>query len=616
MMTIRSIKFKMLGFTLGAALTFPLCAQQGIAPAAPLVVSGDHFLLKDKPFRILSGELHYPRIPRAYWRDRLKKARALGLNAVTVYVFWNMHEPQPGVYDFTGNNDVAEFLREAQQEGLYVILRPGPYSCAEWDLGGYPAWLLKDHNMVLRSSNKAYMDAAGRWLKRLGQELAPLQASHGGPIIAVQVENEYGSFGDDHAYMEQIHQLVLAAGFDSTLLYTGDGADVLAKGTLPELPAGIDFGTGDADRSIALFRKFRPTAPTYVAEYWDGWFDHWGEKHQLTDAAKQESDVRSMLMQGASLSLYMLQGGTSFGWMNGANTDGKQYQPDVSSYDYDAAIDESGRPRPKYFALRQAIAEITGVTPPPAPVSPPMIGIAPIALTKARPLWGMLSEPVLSQTPLSMEDVDQAYGYILYRTEIEGSGPTQLTLDEVHSYARIFLDGKQVGRLDRRLNEKTLMLDVQGKHRLDILVENTGRINFTVAIRGERAGITHAVLLGGRPLTGWQIFRLPFAELPSNGYTAKTCVGPCLYQASFHIDTPGDTYLNTEKLGKGVIWVNGHLLGRFWNVGPMGSLFLPGVWLHEGENTIAVFDLNGGSGLSVAGQDHANFVDPRTEPTP
>ena len=594
-------------------LSCPLSAQIPEPANAPLSVSRDKFMLDGKPFRLLSGELHYPRIPRAYWRDRLKKAKALGLNAVTVYIFWNMHEPQPGAYDFTGNNDVAEFLREAQQEGLYVILRPGPYACAEWDLGGYPAWLLKDHGMVLRSSTASYMAAASRWMKRLGQELAPLQASHGGPIIAVQVENEYGSFGDDHAYMEQIHQLVVDAGFTSTLLYTGDGADELVKGTLPELPAGIDFGTGDADRSIKMFRKFRPTAPVYVAEYWDGWFDHWGEKHQLTDAAKQEFDVRSMLSEGASLSLYMLYGGTSFGWMNGANTDGKNYQPDVSSYDYDAPIDESGRPRPKYFALRKVIAEATGVTPPPVPESAPLITIAPIELKEAQPLWATLPHPIVSATPLSMEDIDQAYGYILYRTTITGTGPTQLEIDEVHSYARVFLDGKPAGKLDRRLNQKTLDLDVSGKHQLDILVENTGRINFTTAIRGERAGITKDVLLGGNVLTGWQIYPLPFTTLPPGGYFTKSCTGPCIYRAGFKVEVPGDTYLNTEKLGKGVLWVNGHLLGRFWNVGPMGSLFLPGAWLQPGENTLVVMDLNGGSGLEVRGDDHATFTAPKLE---
>ncbi len=607
----------LLSLLLGAVLSMGSLAFAQQTPVAPLSVSGKQFLLNGKPFRILSGELHYPRIPREYWRDRLKKAKALGLNSVTVYVFWNMHETQPGVYDFTGNNDVAEFLREAQQEGLYVVLRPGPYSCAEWDLGGYPAWLLKDHGMVLRSDNKAYMDAASRWMKRLGQELAPLQASQGGPIIAVQVENEYGSFGDDPVFLEKIHQLVLDAGFTSTLLYTGDGADELSKGTLAELPAGIDFGTGDADRSIAMFKKFRPAAPIYVAEYWDGWFDHWGEKHQVTDAAKQESDVRTILGQGASLSLYMLQGGTSFGWMNGANTDGKErlYEPDVSSYDYDAAIDEAGRPRPKYFALREVIAKATGVTPPAVPVSAPMMTTAPIRFEESQPLWGNLPIPIESATPLSMEDVDQAYGYILYRTQIVGSGPTQLAIDELHSYARVFVDGKPVGTLDRRLNQKTLELNVTGRHRLDILVENTGRINFTVAIRGERAGITHQVLLGGKPLMGWQIFRLPFASLPAAGYKTQPCVGPCLFRASFNVETPGDTYLNTEKLGKGVLWVNGHLLGRFWEVGPMGSLFLPGAWLKQGQNTVVMMDLNGGEGLSVVGQDHATFTEPKLEAT-
>ena len=258
----------------------------------PLQVKGDRFELRGKPFQILSGEVEYARVPREDWADRLRKVHAMGLNTITVYVFWNLHEPQPGVYDFSEQNDVAAFLRAAQAEGLYVVLRPGPYVCAEWDLGGYPAWLLKDngrsetdaHGMVLRSLQPSYMEQVRRWMMRLGKELAPLQASHGGPIIAVQVENEYGSFqvpDDGGAYMRKMEQTVRDAGFGESLLYTADGADELPKGSLPDLPAGIDFGTGDAERSIALFKKYRPNAPVYVAEYWDGWFDHWGDRKSV-----------------------------------------------------------------------------------------------------------------------------------------------------------------------------------------------------------------------------------------------------------------------------------------------------------------------------------------------
>ncbi len=613
------------------ALTLLLCtagsrAQEPAAPAkAPLSVGPQGFSLQGAPFRILSGEVEYARIPRAYWRDRLRKVRAMGLNSITVYVFWNLHEPRPGVYDFSGQNDVAEFLREAQQEGLHVILRPGPYVCAEWDLGGYPAWLLKDHSMELRSTQPQFMAAAARWMQRLSQELAPLQASRGGPVIAVQVENEYGSFGKDHAYMQDMLQMVRSA-FSESLLYTADGADELPAGSLDNVFAGIDFGTGDVQRSLGLLQQFRPGSPVYVAEYWDGWFDHWGDKHQSTDAAQQVADLRTLLHQGASISLYMVDGGTSFGWMNGANSDHSQYQPDVTSYDYDAPLDEAGRPRPKYFAMRDLLAKETHTAPPPVPASPPLIAIPKVAFTRALSLWKALPAAISSETPLSMEDIGQAYGYILYRTAVQGSGvassgstqsgPTDLSIQGLHSYARVYVDGQLAGVIDRRLGQTSLPLALKGSHTLDILVENTGRINFTVALRGERAGVISPVLLGGAPLSGWKIYPLPFAPPPSTGFRNQPCSGPCLYQAGFSVDTPGDTFLNTQHLNKGVLWVNGHLLGRFWDVGPSGSLYLPGAWLRPGRNTITLLDLNGGSDLSVEGQTNPTNIAPQAESIP
>jgi beta-galactosidase len=586
---------------------------QSPARPSPLTVVGSGFELNGKPIQLISGEMEYARIPRADWRDRLRKARAMGLNAVTVYVFWNLHEPRPGVYDFSGQNDVAEYLREAQQEGLYVILRPGPYVCAEWDLGGYPAWLLKDHSMKLRSMQPQFVEAAARWLDRLGQELAPLQASRGGPILAVQVENEYGSFGDDPVYVEQIRRLVLHAGFTGSLLYTADGADVLSRGSLPGTLAAIDFGTGDAARSVGLLKAFRPGTPVWVAEYWDGWFDHWGEKHHTVDAAAQEAEIRRLLSQGASISLYMEHGGTTFGWMNGANNDHNGYQPDVSSYDYDAPQDESGRPRPKYFRLRAIIAEETHTTPPPVPQSAPLINLPPIRLEQSLSLWTALPQPISSPEPLSMEDVDQGSGYILYRTRIRGSGSGILSFQQLHSYARVYLDSRLAGTLDRRLGQSSLPITVSGEQQLDVLVENSGRINFTPAIRSERAGILGEATFAGVPLTGWKIYSLPFTPPPDRGYRTQSCIGPCLYRAAFFVDRPGDTFLNTQRLSKGVVWVNGHLLGRFWDIGPMGSLFLPGAWLQTGPNRITVLDLDGGSNLSLAGQDHPTIFDPQPE---
>lgn len=601
-----------------ALLGSPIQSQVNRSQIAPLQVDGDRFLLRGKPFQILSGELEYARIPRADWKDRLQKVHAMGLNTVAVYVFWNLHEPRPGIYDFSGQNDVAEFIREAAAEGLYVVLRPGPYVCAEWDLGGYPAWLLKDPEMRLRSSQPAFLGPARRWMLRLGQELAPLQASKGGPILAVQIENEYGSFNvpdDGGQYLQQIRQIVLDAGFTGSLLFTADGGDMLAKGTLPGVFAAVNYGTGDAERSLGLLQRFRPGAPVYVAEYWDGWFDHWGEKHQVTDAAKQVAEIRMAIEKGYSINLYMVHGGTTFGWMNGANSDHGGYQPDVSSYDYDAPLDESGRPRPKYFALREMIHQVTHRTPPAVPDSAPMMALPALRLTESRSLWETLPAPISSGKPLSMEDVDQAYGYILYRTQLPASLPAETLLDvtNLHSYARVYVDGKLVGTMDRRLGKTQLRLPLQAAQRLELLVENSGRINFSTKIRGERAGILGEVLLDGHPQHGWEIFPLPLAEPPQDDYMNQVCPGPCFYRGNLIVSAPGDTFLNTSTLAKGVIWVNGHLLGRFWNVGPMGSLFLPGVWLHTGSNSITVLDLNGGSDKSIEPEVHPTYIEPRPE---
>jgi beta-galactosidase len=633
---------KVWGFGVGAvlmgALTLPCFAQitgsaSGSGAVTPLHVERQQFVLDGKPFQILSGELEYARIPRADWRDRLRKVRAMGLNTVTVYVFWNLHELHPGVFDFSGQKDVAEFVREAQQEGLYVVLRPGPYVCAEWDLGGYPAWLLKDSKaddsaepaVLLRSSQPEYLAAARRWMLRLGEELAPLQASRGGPIIAVQVENEYGSFNvkeDRQQYLQQALQMVRDAGFGESLLYTADGGEELPNGSIPGLLAAVDFGTGDEPHEVGLLRAFQPTAPVYVAEYWDGWFDHWGEKHHLTDAAAQEAEIRSAIEKGYSISLYMVEGGTSFGWMNGANSDGDSYQPDVSSYDYDAPIDESGRPRPKYFAMREIIAEATQRTPPPVPVSPPTMTLRVMQLTASRSLWTNLPAAVHSDSPRSMEELDQAYGYILYRTTIgEGitniAGETRLLqVDALHSYARVYVDGQLQGVMDRRLRQTQLRIVAHRGQRLDLLVENSGRINFTTKIRGERAGILGDVRLDGHAVHDWEIVRLPLDEPPADGYVEQGCTEPCFYHGNLQVSTPGDTYLNTSSLGKGVVWVNGHLLGRFWNIGPMGSLFLPGAWLHAGRNDLTVMDLDGGSQVSLSADDHPTYLQPKPETTP
>jgi len=556
-------------------------------------IEGDHFVLDGKPFQIISGEMHYARIPRKYWRDRLKKARAMGLNTVSTYVLWNVHEPKPGVYDFSDGADVAEFIRMAQEEGLYVILRPGPYSCAEWDLGGFPAWLLADPNIVLRSTDEKFMAPAKRWLTRLGQELAPLQLARGGPILAVQVENEYGSFGNDKQYMERIHDALLAAGFTDSLLYTADGGDQLPAGTLPGVPAAVNFGPGEAKSEFAKLGKFRPGQPIFNAEYWDGWFDHWGLHHHVTNTAQQAKEIDWILNQGYSINIYMFHGGTSFGFMSGANWDHNNYEPDVTSYDYDAALSEWGTVTKKFKAFRDVIAKHRpGVAIPDPPAAMPVIEIPEFELHESAPLWSNLPDPVSVEQPRNMESFGQSYGYILYRTKLKSEASGELVLPALRSYARVYLNAKLAGTADRRLKQDRVKLQANAGDMLDILVEGTARINFSRELRTERQGIDGSVTLAGRELSGWQVFPLPMEAFSQLKFSAETNArGPAFYRGHLDLGATGDTFLDLRAWGKGAVWINGRPLGRFWNLGPQQTLYLPAAYLKSGSNEVVVFTL-------------------------
>jgi beta-galactosidase len=557
-------------------------------------IEGDHFALDGKAFQIISGEMHYERIPREYWRDRLKKARAMGLNTISTYVFWNAHEPKPGTYDFTEQNDIAAFIRMAQEEGLYVILRPGPYSCAEWDLGGFPAWLLADPSIVLRSNDENFMAPAERWLERLGREVAPLQITRGGPIIAVQLENEFGSFGNDKKYLRRIYEALRKARLGEALLYTADGGDELPAGTLPGVPAVVNFGPGEAKTEFAKLQKFRPGAPLMSGEYWDGWFDHWGEKHHDTDAAQQAKELDWMLSQGYSVNLYMFHGGTSFGFMSGANWDHQTYEPDVTSYDYDAPVSESGALTKKFYAFREVIAKHRpGVDIPQAPEPLPVVEVPEFELEKSAPLWSNLPSAVHIKQPRNMETFGQSYGYILYRTKLTSAAEGELVLPQMRSYASVYVNQKFIGSLDRRKKQDRLKLTGKEGDTVDILVEGTGRINFTVELRNERQGLNGPVTLGGRELLGWDVFPLPLDDLSNMHFSAKEAhpTGPACYSGHFESQALGDTFLDTRGLGKGAVWINGHAIGRFWNVGPQQTLYIPAPWLKQGRNEIIVFSL-------------------------
>ena len=583
----------------GAAFVIgSVASAQPVSPprAHRFAVEGKQFLLDGKPYQIISGEMHYVRIPREYWRDRLRKARAMGLNTISTYVFWNAHEPQPGVYDFSGQNDIAEFLSEAQQEGLHVILRPGPYICAEWELGGYPSWLLKDRSLVLRSDDPKYREAVHTWFERLGKEISPLLLKNGGPIMAIQVENEYGSFGDDHGYMAELESALRASGMGADVLYTADGPGNLPKGSLPDLPAAINFGSGDAEKSFAKLNELRPDGPRMSGEYWAGWFDHWGEKHHVTDGAQEAAELAWMLRSGDSVNMYMFDGGTSFGWMNGSNSDGSDFQPDTTSYDYDAPLDESGAPRQKYFAFRDAIAAATGKTPARPPPSPALKSFAIDSHMESASLWENLPQPKESDALLTMEDVGQAYGYILYRTKLNAGEGGELVLDGLHDYAQVYLDRTLIGTLDRRLGTKSLTVPtLKAAGTMDILVENSGRVNYSHVILTERKGLTGKVLLGGRAPKHWSIYSLAMNDLDALHFHRQPCEGPCFFRVSMHVPETADTYLNTHDIQKGMVWINGRALGRAWSIGPQYSLFTPGPWLHKGDDTITFFDLMGGA---------------------
>jgi len=577
---------------------------QSAQPITPITIDGEHFIRDGKPYQILSGTIHYARVPRAYWRDRLKKARAMGLNTVETYVFWNLHEPLPGVFDFSGQLDIAEFVREAQQEGLNVIVRPGPYVCAEWEAGGYPAWLFGDTSMKVRTQDPKFLAAADRYLARVGKELAPLQVKNGGPIIAVQIENEYGSFGSDRVYMEDIHQSLIRAGFGpagGALFYTSDGADQLKNDVLPDILAVINFGPGEAKAEFAKLLKFRPagagfTGPRMTGEYWDGWFDAYGDKqHVHTDAEQQTKEIDWMLDQGYSFNLYMFHGGTSFGFMNGANfQDGPKghYAPQTTSYDYDAALDESGRPTKKFYLLRDVIQKHTGITPLPLPDPMPFIAVPEFALNESASLWSNLPKAIPSETPKPMEAFGQAYGYILYRTELTGPQAGELKIDELRDYAAIYVNQKLIATRDHRLTEPPLLLTIPaGRATLDILVENTGRVNFGPHLQDGRAGITDSVSLDNRKLTGWQIYTLPMSTPDTITHWQSTrAKGPAFHRGSFTLTSVGDTFLDTRKLSKGFVWLNGHNLGRVWDIGPQYSLYVPAAWLKQGRNEVVVFD--------------------------
>jgi beta-galactosidase len=595
-----------------------LCVFAGtVLSAAPAQhtfgVEGEHFVLDGKPFVIRSGEMHYQRVPHQYWHDRMKKMRALGLNTLTTYVFWNVHEPKPGVWDFAGDHDLGAYLKAAQEEGLFVLLRPGPYVCAEWDLGGLPSWLLANEQMKIRSRDPQFLAAAERYIRKVGEIAAPMQVAKGGPILMVQVENEYGSYGNDHEYTGAILKMLRNAGFEG-MLYTADGSEdkMFAGGPLPGILAAINFGASDdPEKEFANFAQFRTGVPKMVGEFWTGWFDHWGENHHKTDPAKEAKNLDWLLSRGIGVNLYMVHGGTSFGPMAGANFSDR-YEPDISSYDYDAPIDEAGRLTPKFYALREVFKKYlaAGETLPEPPEALPMVEIPQLEFKTSAPLSQLLGSPLHGQSPAYMESLGQSYGLILYRHPMSKFARGKLEVDEARDYALVSQKGNLLGVLDRRKHETTLNVTLGSAAPLEILVDAGGRVNFGPRLVDDRKGIVGAVKMNGEELKGWDMFPLPLDNLWKLSFHSRPVTGPAFCRANFDLTQVGDTFLDLRGWGKGYVWVNGHNLGRFWGVGPQQSLFCPGVWLKMTANEIIVLDLDSDVARTLQGRTNPVWQTP------
>lgn len=553
------------------------------------------FLLDGKPFQMISGEMHYPRVPREAWRARMKMAKAMGLNTIGTYVFWNLHEPQQGRYNFSGNNDIAAFVKIAQEEGLWVILRPSPYVCAEWEFGGYPYWLQNIPGLIVRSKETKYLAAYRNYIMQVGRQLAPLQVNHGGNILMVQIENEYGSYGSDKEYLDINRKLFVAAGFDG-LLYTCDPASDVARGSLPGLLPAVN-GIDDPTQVKDIVRKnYNGKGPFYIAEWYPAWFDWWGAKHHTVPASQYTGRLDSVLAAGISINMYMFHGGTTRDFMNGANyKDGTPYEPQISSYDYDAPLDEAGNATDKFMQFRQVIAKHlpASQTLPEVPPTKPVITVPAIRFTNSASLFDMLPAAISNEKPLSFEALGQDYGFVLYRTVLNNAASGILKIRYPRDYAIVFLNGKRVGVLDRRLNQDSLQLDVpKGNVRLDILVENLARINYGKYLLQNKKGITEKVLLNGKELKGWQMFKLPFQQVKT--VVAKSSISstaPVIKKSSFLLAATGDSYLDMSNWGKGVVWINGHNLGRYWSIGPQQTLYVPAEWLKKGKNEITILEL-------------------------
>lgn len=555
------------------------------------------FLLDGKPFQVISGELHPARIPREYWRHRIQMVKAMGCNTIAAYVFWNYHEQKQGLFDFrTENRDIAAFIKICREENMWVLLRPGPYVCAEWDLGGLPSYLLAYPDIKLRCIDTRYMRAVERYITHLSKEIIPLQCSNGGPILMIQVENEYGSYGNDKQYLEALRKLWVKNGV-KVPFYTADGPTdfMLEAGHIKGTAIGLDSGSSDEDFIKA--KQADPDVPAFSSETYPGWLTHWGEKWQRPDTNDLKKEIIYLLENKRSFNLYVAHGGTNFGFTAGANAfSPAQFQPDVTSYDYDAPINEQGKPTPKYFMLRTLIGKYTGIKPAELPAPIPSIDIPPVEMNYAASLWNNLPQAIKSAQPKPMESFGQNQGLMLYRTKLIGHRSGKLKIWEPHDYALIFLNGKFIDTIYRDGGNWTVDIPKTNDENLtlDILVEAMGHINFA-QFMVDRKGITDRVTLNGMTLMNWDIYTLPMHPadvIRMNTVQKDTLNRPGIFfKGNFSLNETGDTYFDLSNYSKGMVYVNGHNLGRHWNIGPQQRLYCPAGWLKKGMNEIIVFDL-------------------------
>ncbi|XP_061105443.1 beta-galactosidase-1-like protein 2, partial [Conger conger] len=560
------------------------------------------FTLAGEEFRILGGSVHYFRVPKAYWKDRLLKMKACGLNTLTTYVPWNLHEPEKGVFNFQRELDLEAYLSLAAEVGLWVILRPGPYICSEMDLGGLPSWLLRDDNMKLRTTYPGFTEAVSNFFDKLIPKVVPFQFKKGGPVIAVQVENEYGSFAKDRDYMPFIKEALQSRGIGE-LLMTSDNYNGLNYGGVDGALRTVNMQKLKPE-GLKYLDAMQPQSPKLVMEYWAGWFDTWGDLHHVFAAEDMVAVVRKILKQGMSVNLYMFHGGTNFGLTTGALAK-PSYKPLITSYDYDAPLTEAGDYTPKYHLLRDLFGRYRTEKLPEMPPLRWKEDYEPAIMYQHLSLWDALKfadGPFKSVVPVNMENLPvnngngQSAGYVLYETPVSSGGHLR-SRNNVRDRALVFVDKRFIGILKYK-NLELAVPDGKGERTLSFLVENCGRVHYGKSLDNQRKGLLGDVVLNNIPLRDFTIYSLEmkpsFIERLSSAlwkYPPTTPTFPAFFQGRMFVDGyPSDTFAKLPGWSKGVVFINGENLGRYWSIGPQQALYVPGPWINSGINQVIVFE--------------------------